>query len=213
MGSRSSTPRFFILATLLALTTPGVSAYGAEASNRVIIEHGKLAIDHTQSIVEITRAQAKDGFRATHGAEIGLGLFQNRMATTLEPAPGNAKGLALVTRIRTEPIIFVAKEFASDSCAYRVVLAHEHQHYLFDRDVLRALPGEVRGITQGVFANPIPTNEAEVERAKKLFFQQFNHAYEGLSFPLHARIDNPAAYAALANQCKGEIKTRLAGQQ
>jgi hypothetical protein len=117
--------------------------------------------------------------------------------------------LALVTHIKTEPVIYIAREFPADSCAYKVVLAHEQQHYLFDRDVLGRLGGEVRGITQTVFANPAPASEAEVERAKKLFFQQFNHAYEGLSFPLHARIDNPASYAELADLCQGEIKTRL----
>jgi hypothetical protein len=194
-----------VLLSALAALLAGSSGHAAEVSNRVIIEHGRLAIDHTRGIAEITRAQAQGGFRA----EIGLGLFQNRMTSTLETAPSAGKGLALVTRVKTEPIIYVAKEFPSDSCAYKVVLAHEHQHYLFDRDVLRTLSREVRDITRTVFAPPLTANETELERAKKLFFQQFNHAYQGLSFPLHSHIDNPAAYAELAELCKGEIKTRL----
>lgn len=192
----------------LALCGLALPCLAAEVPNRVIIEHGPLTIDHSQGIAEITQAQAKGGFPA----EYGLGLFQNRMTTSLEPAPTTGKGLALVTRIKTEPVIYVAKEFPADSCAYKVVLAHERQHYLYDRDVLRALSPEVRGITRATFSNPIPSSEAELERAKKLFFQQFNHAYEGLSFPLHGRIDNPASYAALADLCGGEIKTRLGGK-
>lgn len=201
-------PMLPMLFAFMACTLASSPGQGADVPNRVIIEHGPLTIDHTQGIAEITRAQAKGGFRA----ELGLGLFQNRMTTALEPATGVGKGLTLVTRIKTEPIIYIAKEFPEDSCAYKVVLAHERQHYLFDRDVLRALPGEVNGITWSAFANPVPASEAEVERAKKLFFQQFNHAYEGLSFPLHSRIDNPESYAALAELCQGEIKTRLGGK-
>lgn len=196
------------LSWMLALATLALSGHGAQVSNRLIIEHGPLAIDHSQGIAEITRAQAKGGFRA----EYGLGLFQNRMATTLETVSPPGKALALVTRVKTEPVIYVAREFPADSCAYKVVLAHERQHYLFDREVLRALPGEVRGMTWAVFANPVPASAVELERARKTFFQQFNHAYEGLSFPLHGRIDSPHSYAALAKLCGGEIKTRLAGK-
>lgn len=199
--------RPYLSTATLVMGLSVLPAQGTEMANRVIIEHGKLVVDHSQGIAQITQAQAKGGFRA----ELGLGLFQNRMTTALEPATGVGKGLTLVTRIKTEPVIYIAKEFPEDSCAYKVVLAHERQHYLFDRDVLRALPGEVHGITQAVFANPVPAGEAEVERAKKLFFQQFNHAYEGLSFPLHSRIDNPESYVALAALCQGEIKTRLGG--
>ncbi|MCP5279876.1 MAG: hypothetical protein H6935_16200 [Thiobacillus sp.] len=190
-----------------------LSGHAAELPNRVIIEHGPLVIDHTQGISQITQAQARGGFRslhrAAHKAELGLGLFQNRMTSTLETAATPGKGLALVTRIKTEPIIYIAREFPADSCAYKVVLAHEHQHYLYDRDVLRALPGEIRGITWSAFANPVPASPADLERARKVFFQQFSHAYDGLSFPLHGRIDNPESYAALAELCRGEIKTRL----
>lgn len=214
MESPLSPPLKSLLILLLSL--PGTAGHAAEVPNRVVIEHGKLAIDHSQGMAEITRAQAKGGFRGvhdtTHRAELGLGLFQNRMTTTLEAAPGSGKNLALVTRIRTEPTIYIAREFPADSCAYQVVLAHERQHYLYDRDVLRALADEVRGITWTVFADRPPASEAEQERAKKVFFQRFNHAYEGLSFPLHSRIDNPASYGALAELCKGEIRSRLGGK-
>lgn len=204
-------PALSPMMTLAALTAMGtaLASHAAEVPNRVVIQHGPLTVDHSQGIADITRAQARGGFRAVHGAQLGLGLFQNRMTTTLEPASAPGKPLALVTRIKTEPVIYIAREFPADSCAYRVVLAHERQHYLYDRDVLRDLAGEVRGITRAVFVPPPPANEAELEQARKLFFQQFNHAYEGLSFPLHSRIDNPAAYAELAALCKGEIRTRL----
>jgi len=211
MRSPSHRPPKFLLIAMLCVI--GSAGHAAEIANRLVIEHGKLSVDHSQGIAQITQAQAKGGFRLAHQAarqaEMGLGLFQNRMTTALEPAPGAGKGLSLVTRVKTEPVIYIAREFPADSCAYKVVLAHERQHYLYDRDVLRALADEVRGITRAVFTDPPPASEADMERAKKLFFQQFNHAYEGLSFPLHSRIDNPASYAGLAELCKGEIKARL----
>lgn len=191
----------------------GHAVVAAEVANRLVIEHGKLAIDHTQGIAEITRAQAKGGFRLAHGAGLGLGLFQNRMTTTLEAAPGAGKRVALVTRVKTEPVIYVAREFPADSCAYKLVLGHEHQHYLYDRDVLRAIAHEVEGITRAAFAGTPPADEARMTRARQVFLQQFNHAYNGLSFPLHSRIDNLDAYAELAAQCQGEIARLLGGKK
>jgi len=188
------------------------TASAGDVSNRVVFEHGPLTVDHSKTIAQITQAQTAKGFRAVHGAELGLGLYQSRMDTSLQATLGPGEKLVMLTRIKTEPVIYIAKEFPADSCAYKVVLNHERQHYLFDRDVLSALPGEVQGITWAVFANPMPTNEGELERAKKLFFQQYNHAYESLSFPLHSRIDNAASYAELADQCQGEIKKRLASK-
>jgi len=200
----------------LALAAFSAASLAADVANRVVFELGSLVVDHGKGIAEITQAQAKGGFRAVHDSahntDIGLGLYQNRMTTTLEATTGQGKNLALVTRIKTEPIIYIAKEFTADSCAYKVVLAHERQHYLYDRDVLRTLPREVRNITWATFANPVPSSQAQVERGKQVFFQQFNHAYESLSFPLHSRIDNPASYAALAELCGGEIKKVVAGK-
>ena len=170
----------------------------------MVFEHGKLTINHEKGIPEITKAQMNGGFKA----DIGLGLYQSQMTTELEIKP-QGSGLALTTRIKTSPVIYIAKEFPKDSCAYKIVLKHEWQHYLFDRDVLRDLKDEVFGLTQTVFATPMPTSQTQLELAKKVFFQQFKYVYEGRSFPLHARIDNPDSYAELAKQCQGEIQKRL----
>ncbi len=196
----------------LAMALAWSTASAGDVNNRVVFEHGPLTVDHSKTIPQITQAQATKGFRAVHGAELGLGLYQSRMDTSLQATLSPGGKLTMETRIKTEPVIYIAKEFPEDSCAYKVVLNHERQHYLYDRDVLRALPGEVQSITWAVFANPIPTTEGELERAKKLFFQQYNYAYESLSFPLHSRIDNAASYAELAEQCQGEIKKRLASK-
>lgn len=98
---------------------------------------------------EITLAQGKGGFPAKHG----LGLFQNRVTTELgfEQTDQKPRRLTMTTRIRTAPIIYIAKEFAEDSCAYNVILGHEQLHQLFDLEVLRAMPDEIRSITQTVF--------------------------------------------------------------
>ncbi len=183
-----------------------------EVANRVVIEHGQLVVDHSKSIAEITLAQAKGGFPA----EYGLGLFQNRFKTELAfnpPQPGaSAQRLSMTTRITTVPVIYVAKEFPEESCAYAVVLGHERLHQLFDRDVLRRLPDEIRAITRIVFnADALEYGGARnLERSRAHFFQQLKYVYDGLSLPLHQSIDNPESYRRLGMRCDGEIAKRLA---
>lgn len=199
------------LLVLLALRAGTCFAW--EVSNRVIIEHGELVIDHSRSIGEITQAQAKGGFPARYG----LGLFQNRFKTELtieQSEAGTAKRLAMTTRIKTSPIIYVAREFPKDSCAYGVVLGHERLHQSFDLEVLRNLPGEIRGMTRTIFNVDELEREGtrNLERSRGWFFQQVKYAYEGLSLPLHQTIDNPESYRQLGTQCNGEIALRLAGK-
>jgi len=197
-----------LLGALLGTILGAATSHASSVTNRVLIEHGKLVINHDKSIPEITKAQMFGGFKA----DIGLGLYQSRMTTELEIKPkgeGGASGLSITTRIKTSPVIYIAKEFPADSCAYKVVLKHEWQHYLFDRDVLRELNDDIYRLTQTVFATPMPKTQAELERAQKVFLQKFKYVYEGRSFPLHSRIDSPESYAELAGQCQGEIKKRL----
>lgn len=141
---------------------------------------------------------------------MGQGLYQNPVSTTLEIQTAPSGQLRLTTLIQTAPVIYVAKEFPKDSCAYALTLKHEWQHYLFDRDVLRHMPDEIRAMTVDLFDTPRPASQAELERARQVFMQRFKFEYEGMSFPLHARIDNPQAYAELAGRCGGEIGKRLA---
>jgi hypothetical protein len=184
-----------------------------DITNLVVVEHGTLAIDHSKSVSEITRAQTKGGFPVRHG----LGLFQNRVKTELvfEQADLKTRRLQLTTRIRTAPIIYVAREFPEDSCAYGVVLGHEQLHQLFDLEVLRAMPDEIRWITQEVF----PADELEwvrtlnLDRARNRFFRQYKYVYDALSFARHQTIDNPESYQRLSTLCNGEIAQRLAGNK
>lgn len=213
-----------LLLGLLGLATLNVDAHAWRVHNQVIVEHGELAIDHGKSIAEITRAQAEGGFPAA----LGVGLFQNRMRVELvgshaNPAAKPATDLAtdpaarvnrlsLTTRVTTAPVIYVAREFPADSCAYRVILAHEHRHWLLDRDVLRALPGEIRAITRQIFATGHAEEQGRVdlESARRRFLRQVEYAYDSLSLPLHQAIDNPESYQALSRLCAGEIGRRLA---
>lgn len=199
------------LAFLFASPTDGAWAW--EVSNRVVIEHGEVVIDHSKTIAEITRAQAQGGF----AAEYGLGLFQNRFKTELTveaPAAGaRANRLALTTRITTAPVIYVASEFPADSCAYAVVLGHERQHQLFDREVLREMPAEIRAMTRAVF-NPDALAYAAgkaLERARGVYLQQVKYLYDSLSLSRHQAIDNPESYRRLGGLCNGEIAKRLSG--
>jgi len=179
----------------------------AEVVNRVAIEHGVLAIDHGKSIAEITQAQARGG----RPAQYGLGLFVNNIEFELSiggaPAPKGV--LAMATRIRTRPTIYIARELPKGSCAFAAVLEHEQKHYAFDFDVLRAMPDEAGKIARDVFSGTATASERNMQAAKGLFFQRVKYVYEALSFAQHVGIDNPASYAQLTGVCDGEIGKRI----
>ncbi len=206
-------PRLFcVLLPFLSHVASGADWF---VSNRVEIEHGALRIDHTKSVKEITQAQARGGFPAQHG----LGLFQNRIKTELVfEGPEKAldtRRLSMTTRIVTAPVIYVAREFPEQTCAYRLIVDHEMLHQHFDLEVLRAMPGEIQAITRVVFspdaldwARPL-----DLDRARKRFFQQYDYRYQARSLPRHQRIDNPRSYGHLSTLCGGEITRLLAGRQ
>ncbi len=193
--------------TFLAMC--GSANAGWRIVNRVIIEHGVLSIDHSKGVKEITAAQAKGGFKADHG----VGLFQNRIKTELTfvemVAPG--KRMALTTRITTSPIIYVARELPKDSCAYQLVLGHELQHQEYDLEVLRAMPDEIRNLSQEVVDTDAIERSGNLDqnRARSRFFQQFNYVYQALSEMRHPVIDSPESYRHLGTLCNGELAKYL----
>lgn len=195
-----------VLALAVFMLLFGTAAGAAwDFQNRVVIEHGALTIDHSKSVKEITAAQAKGGFKA----DLGVGLFQNRLKTELAFAEVSLPGkrVYLTTRIVTAPIIYVARELPKDSCAYQLVLGHEFKHQEYDLEVLRAMPDEIRFITRDIFS------VEELERAKALdqkramgrFFQQFNYVYQALGEMRHTVIDSPESYRRLGEMCNGEV--------
>lgn len=190
---------------LAALPGAGPAWAAPEVVNRVTVTHGPLSIDRSKNIAQITAAQAQGGRRA----EYGLGLFQNRIKAELSVDAASGAGLALTTRLTTTPIIYIAKEFPDNSCAYRVVLEHELRHQYFDLEVLRALPDELRAEARTVFRPGM--SAADLERAKGVFFQRFNFLYEARGFPLHASIDNPDSYRQLSTLCDGQVAALALG--
>lgn len=175
---------------------------------RVSLVHGELEIDHGKSVAEISKAQASGGFPGDHG----VGLFQNRVRYELNlesPQPGlGGKSLLLNVNISTRPIIYIAREYPRDSCAYGVILHHELTHQLYDLEVLRQMPDEARRIARETF-NPdgldwLLAGQA-VEAQKKRYFQRLNHLYESHSAHRHQRIDSPESYRALSRSCAGEL--------
>ncbi len=178
-------------------------------TNRVIIEHGLLSIDHSKSVQEISAAQAQGGFKADHG----VGLFQNRIKTelTFSEVAVSGKRMALTTRISTSPIIYVARELPKDSCAYQLVLGHELLHQEYDLDVLRAMPDEIRNLSQEVFdtAEIERSGSLNQDRARNRFFQQFNFVYQALGAMRHPVIDSPESYRHLGGLCNGELAKYL----
>lgn len=204
-------PKLLVLAAGLGALGPLPVARAWEVGNRVVIEHGALTVDHSRTVREITQAQGRGGFPATHG----LGLFQSRIKTelTLDAVnPAGPRRLDMTTRITTAPIIYVASEFPKDSCGYGLILAHELLHHQFDLDVLRVMPREIEWISREVFPRDVLERDGppRPERARSHFFQQFKYRYDELSNPRHQVIDSPEAYRRLSALCNGEIGKRLA---
>ncbi len=183
-----------------------------QISNRVVIEHGVLSIDHSKNVKQITLAQAQGGFKA----DLGVGLFQNRQKVELSfnetSLPG--KRLSMTTRIVTAPVIYVASELPKDSCAFKLVLDHEMKHQDYDLEVLRIMSDEVRKFSLDVFDTAAieRTGSLNQERARNRFFQQFNFVYQALGQLRHPIIDSPESYRDLSGQCNGELSRFLAGK-
>jgi len=197
--------RFSIFALVAGLLVCSPVNAVWRVSNRVVIKHGVLSIDHSKNVKEITAAQAKGGF----AADLGVGLFQSRIKTELafeEVSPPN-KRLSLSTVISTSPVIYVAKELPKDSCAYKLVLGHELQHQEYDLEVLRILPSEINFITQDVFSPDVLERSGGVDqvRGRNHFFQRFNYVYQSLGELRHPVIDSPESYQRLGEMCNGEL--------
>jgi len=203
--------RRFLLSVFLSCCLMLEARFGVHAAspwqigNRVEIQHGKLLIDHSKSVKEITAAQAKGGFKA----DLGVGLFQNRLKTELAFAEVSLPGkrVHLTTRIATAPIIYVARELPKDSCAYKLVLGHELQHQGYDLEVLRAMPDEIRHITRNVVSidELERSNGLNQARVQTRFFQQFNYVYQAMGEMRHSVIDSPESYRRLSEMCNGEV--------
>jgi hypothetical protein len=200
---------FFCVVVACAMLGSAQVGAAWQISNRVIVEHGALSIDHSKGVKEITAAQAKGGFKADHG----VGLFQNRIKTELAfvevTVPG--KHLSSTTRIATSPVIYVARELPQDSCAYQLVLGHELQHQEYDLEVLRAMPDEIRNFSQEVFDTDAIERSGGMNQnqARSRFFQQFNFVYKALGEMRHPVIDSPESYRRLSGLCNGELAKYL----
>jgi hypothetical protein len=192
-------PGLALLLAWLGAGSPGQAA-PMEVLSRVDIRHAPLVIDHSKTIAQITRAQAGGGKPASYG----VGLYLNNLK--LEVSGGDAPfgKFSVLTRIATTPVIYVAREFPADSCAYAVILGHERQHHQFDLDILRALSGDIEGIAREVFSE----RDDSARRTRRLV-ERIEHAYAARSFAAHVAIDNPMAYAELAAMCDGAIRQHV----
>ena len=106
--------------------------------------------------------------------------------------------------------VYVAKEYAPDSCAYRVILAHENRHVAIARDhVARHTPKfrlAVDSLQMPTARTPRAVAsiaeiqrqlEAELKRVLTPAFEQFRAEMQRAQ----AAIDTPAAYAESKKQC------------
>lgn len=114
-------------------------------------------------------------------------------------------------------VIYIGREFAPDSCAYREILTHELRHLKTYMDHLPRVEKTVRAALAKRFeARPLyarsGTAKAQLAREIDTGWLPYIKAEMRKVEVLQAAIDSPQEYARLSKACNGEIQNILAGK-
>lgn len=161
---------------------------------------------------------ARHGLLKTNQTELGLTTSEVRLEVMpkvwFQPQ-GGGRGCAVldsvtvvfrISAVRVE----IARDFPTDSCAYRVIREHEDQHVRFVRQALEfALPDMRRRLAAAVEEQRALVTRASssaaaakaVQDAISARIRPAFEAYEREARRLNASIDTPQSYAALHRRC------------
>ena len=111
-------------------------------------------------------------------------------------------------------VVYVGREFAPGSCAYREILAHEMRHLKAYVEYLPKVESRVRAtLERGVGASPVyaPRGQALARVKQELDGQwmPFIKREMAKGMALQAGIDSPAEYARLGKLCQGEVQSLI----
>ncbi|MGB9109782.1 MAG: hypothetical protein WCC39_13950, partial [Telluria sp.] len=153
---------------------------------------------------------------------LGLTRAESRVAISVEGAlvaspdtPEECLLPRIAVSLSYPPIvIYVGREFAPGSCAYREILAHEMRHLNAYRDFLPKVERTV-GATLGRRFDDRP-----VYAARGQSLRQVQAELDGRWMPfikremaqakgLQSAIDSPAEYARLSKVCRGEVQSLI----
>ena len=117
-----------------------------------------------------------------------------------------------VSLFYTPAVIYVGREFAPGSCAYREILAHEMRHLKTYLDHLPKVESVVRAALVRRFDNK--PQYAPAGQAEALLEQEIEHTWMpyiknemNRVEPLQAAIDTPQEYTRLSKVCAGEVQS------
>jgi hypothetical protein len=189
---------------------PGISVEAHDSGYRV---------DNSLSYRALTRIKrpAQEG-----GFVLGLTRAESRVAISVEGAilddPESAQE-CLLPQVRISlsylPIVvYIGREFAPGTCAYREILAHEMRHLKAYVDYLPKVESRVRATLGRRFdARPVyaPRGQslARVQAELDGRWMPFIKREMGKAKALQAAIDSPGEYARLSKLCQGEVQSLI----
>lgn len=111
-------------------------------------------------------------------------------------------------------VIYVGREFAPDTCAYREILAHEMRHLKSYMDYLPKVEERVRAkLASRYTGKPL---YAGLGRARDLLQNEIDSAWMpyikgemARVERMQAEIDSPREYARLSKVCQGEVQSLI----
>jgi hypothetical protein len=208
-GVASAAPSF--QARCEALT----AASGAAFSSR---DNG-YRIDNSLSYRSLTQMKRPN---VANGYVLGLTRTESRVSIKIdgqllrEPQSGiECVAPRIEVALYYQPIvIYVGREFAPDTCAYREILAHEMRHLKSYMDYLPKVEERARiKLGQRFVGKPLYTRsgwardvlQSDIDRGWMPFIKGEMAAVERLQ----AAIDSPREYARLSKVCQGEVQSLI----
>jgi hypothetical protein len=180
---------------------------------------GAYRVDNSLSYRTLTRIKhpaPKGGF------VLGLTRAESRVAISVEgailddPETGQECLLPQVgVKLSYSPIVvYVGREFAPGTCAYREILAHEMRHLKTYVDYLPKVESRVREtLTRRFNARPVLAARGQalssVRQELDGRWMPFIKGEMGRAKALQAGIDSPAEYARLGKLCQGEVQSLI----
>jgi hypothetical protein len=180
---------------------------------------GGYRVDNSRSIREL--AQMKRAV-AQGSYVLGLTRTESQVAVSAggdmlqDPASGyECVAPRIEVKLYYVPIVvYVGREFAPGSCAYREILAHEMRHLKTYLDHLPKVEARVRAALAKRFeGKPL---YAPTGQASELLHRELNGSW--MAFikgemekvePLQAAIDTPQEYGRLGKVCGGEVQSLI----
>ena len=190
-----------------------------DATTVVTTRESGWRIDNTVSYRQLTQMKRTG---VAGGVVLGLTRTESRVAIqvdgTLLASPDGAVECVLpriaVTLYYLPIVVYVSREFAPDSCAYREILAHEMRHLKSYLDYLPKVEETVRARVGGRFAGrPLYARTGEtrtlLQREIDANWMPFIKGEMGRVERLQAAIDSPQEYARLSKVCQGEVQSLI----